>query len=205
MSAALHTLEFDADTHTYTHNGRKVPSVTQIINAVIPRRHMADEWYLERGRAVHRAIELMNNDALDWDTLDPRIRPQLEAFLKFQKECNGTVIESEIRLVSTRYRFAGTIDALIQHNCEPVEICMTDFKACLEPQVELQLGGYWLLSCEQRPMNIKRGLGLRLSADGGYSCRWFTQNQMARAAATFLNALSLYGWMTANNIKGQNE
>ncbi|MDE2022352.1 MAG: hypothetical protein KGI71_05590, partial [Patescibacteria group bacterium] len=63
---------FDAATHTYRIGGHVVPSVTQVIRSCAPG-WMADEWYLERGKAVHEAIRLSISGRLDWTELDPRI------------------------------------------------------------------------------------------------------------------------------------
>lgn len=204
MSAAIsNAVEFDADTHTYQQNGRRLPSVTQIIGAVIPRQHNPGEWYLQRGSAVHRAIELLASDCLDWETVDPRIKPRLDALLKFQLECRARIVESELRLASRRYGFAGTIDALVEHNSAPQELALTDFKNGIEAQIELQLGAYWLLLQENKPtLQIKRGLGLHLKETGAYSCRWFDRKAMVRAGQTFLSALTVFNWMKSNNVKG---
>lgn len=68
-------LTFAAETHEYRVNGRLVPSVTQILEAVglidyshipWPTRQMA----LERGRAVHEAIALDLAGDLDEESAD---------------------------------------------------------------------------------------------------------------------------------------
>lgn len=201
MSTVTAPLLFDAETHTYLHNGRKVPSVTQVINSVVPRQFNPDEWYLQRGTATHRAIQLLAADCLDWDTVDPRIKPRLDALQKFQSECRAVILESEIQLVSSRYGFAGTIDALIEHNAQPDEIALTDFKNGIEAQIHLQLGAYWLLIAENNPnARIKRGLGLHLKENGGYSCHWYDRRAMQAGAQTFLAALTIHNWKQKNNI-----
>ena len=52
-------LIFEPIAHTYTLAGKIMPSVTQIINAVIPRTFDPDPWYMQRGTMVHRAVALV--------------------------------------------------------------------------------------------------------------------------------------------------
>jgi len=85
----MDSLVFEAKTHIYTlqPSGQVIPSVTQIIEA----RYFCDPWYAEKGKAIHRMVELYLNDDLLEDSISPQeggfdLRPYLEAFKLFQAE-----------------------------------------------------------------------------------------------------------------------
>ena len=79
------SLEFDAATHTYTANGKVVPSVTQIISELLPMQFKCDDWYLQRGSAVHACAAMIARGA-NFD-FDERISGQVAAIKKFLEKC----------------------------------------------------------------------------------------------------------------------
>jgi PD-(D/E)XK nuclease superfamily len=108
-------LTFDELKHEYRHGGKVVHSVTQILqNAGLIDLSMVKEDVLEYrrvlGTAVHRATELYDQDDLDVDSLDDRIRPYLDAWVKFKSDTQIVIEENELRLFHPVYRFAGTLD-----------------------------------------------------------------------------------------------
>ena len=52
-------IDFDELTHTYKLYGSPVPSVTQVIGEIIGSGWKAAEWYLTRGRAIHKCAEFI--------------------------------------------------------------------------------------------------------------------------------------------------
>ena len=63
------TLDFNEAAHQYTLNGHDVPSVTQVLGDVLPGWR-ADDWYLERGRAVHAcAAMIARGEEFDHDSV----------------------------------------------------------------------------------------------------------------------------------------
>ena len=192
------TLQFDEAEHAYYLNGRRLPSVTQIIGGVIPREFHASEWHLNRGSMLHEAIHLHLQGVLDPESVDPLIQPRLDAATKFIKECNVTVIECEKRVASAWLGYAGTADCIAQIG---KDVCLVDWKSTIEPQADLQLGGYALLLKDHK---INKAVAVELRDNGSYSCRWLNQKQLKLASQTFLAVLTISCWMTANNIKGRN-
>jgi hypothetical protein len=192
-------LEFDADAHIYRLDGKRLPSVTQIIGAVIPRKFNPGEWYLQRGRAIHQAIHLLSNDSLDWESVDERIKPRLQAFQKFCTETGLWPDDSEISLCSHALRFAGTIDAMMLNE---IGACSTlvDFKSSIEPAVILQLGGYSILWRDAGRPAPKRSCAIELREDGQYRCHWFTGPQINRAEQQFKAVLTTYNFMQQNQL-----
>ena len=192
-------LQFDEAQHAYYSDGRRLPSVTQIIGEVIHRKFYASEWHMNRGSMLHEAIHLHLQGVLDPESVDSMIQPRLDAATKFIKECNVTVIECEKRVASAGLGYAGTVDCIARIG---KDVCIVDWKSTLEPQADLQLGGYALLLKDHK---ITKAVAVELRDNGSYSCRWLNQGQLKLASRTFLALLTIYGWMTANNIQGRNQ
>ena len=129
--------EFDPENHIYTLDGVVIPSVTQIINSILPPFNV-DQWYLDRGSAVH-ACAAMIAQGIEFE-YDERIKGQVQAIIKFFKEIRPEVLEVEQLLYNETYRFAGTLDlyAKILNN-----YVIVDYKgSCDLERGSLQLGGY---------------------------------------------------------------
>ncbi len=114
-SAAMRTtaLAFEPTTHTYRIDGHVVPSITQVIGA----SNLWDDAYwspeaAERGRYVHKAIELDMQNRLRGDTNDPYLHGCVEAWRCFRNDNPGKIVASEIKLGDAVFRFAGRLDAI---------------------------------------------------------------------------------------------
>src|SRR5579862_9265693 len=141
MPARTKNFTFDKDTHTYRLRGNVIPSVTQVIGAVHPRNYECADWYLERGRKMHKAIHFLIQGVLDWSSVDEAIAGRLQAYQKFMTEYEGRAIQTETSMYSETYLFAGTTDAIItsQKKASLLDV-LTDFKSSLEAQVFIKLG-----------------------------------------------------------------
>jgi len=132
-------VEFDEPTHTYTLNGRKVPSVTQIIRSLIPCFE-ADQWYLDRGTAVHACAAL-----IAWGkefTNDPQIDGQVKAIRAWFRDVKPAVIGAEHIICHATLRYAGRYDLFCGIGGNNV---LVDYKGSPCPDVtRIQLGGYAL-------------------------------------------------------------
>lgn len=137
-------LQFDAASHIYRLNGRRLPSVTQVLQPLemldgIPADVL--EHARIRGQRVHEAMALLVRDDLDWSSLDPELVPYIEGGKRFLDESGLTVIASELRVGCARIRCAGTLDLLAHwRNSEAV----IDFKAtaAIPPTVGPQCAAY---------------------------------------------------------------
>lgn len=108
-------LAFNAESHTYTLDGRALPSVTQVLDPLneldgVPRDVLAAAT--EFGTHVHLACDLHDAGRLDRAALDPALEPYLCAWERFLAEADACVIESELR-VHHPLGFAGTVDKII--------------------------------------------------------------------------------------------
>lgn len=175
---------FDPETHSYTINGVKVPSVT----GLICRAGLVDStWYTpqsrDRGTYVHEACALYDRGTLDDSTVDPRIRPYLDAWVKFQgimKPGKFSVIEQPF--YSEKYGYAGTIDRAWPHMGSDFvcDIKTGDFPAWLP----LQLAGYSLLL-----PRCFSGMGVQLMPTGRFKIKRFKTFEMMTARTQFLEIL----------------
>ena len=158
-------LQFDPKTHTYMLDGKRIPGVTQIINELVPMQYKPDDWYLQRGAAVHACAAMIARD-IDFE-YDERISGQVKAIRKFFAEVNPETIEIEKRVFSKLYRFAGTFDlaAIINRR-----LCLIDYKGSLSiERTALQLAGYSIASNGIFPGEIHLGIGIVIKEDGSYS------------------------------------
>lgn len=187
-------LSFNEEMHAYSLNGRPVPGVTETISRLAPHR-VVDEWYLQRGSAVHAAVPMAMNGILDWDSVDPRIAGRVNSVLKFIRDCKITPIFFERRLASIKYQFAGTLDFFGDYRGQFTVVA--DWKGSLCPQVELQMGAYSLL-LEESGQKCERAVAVETHDDGTYRCRWFTAPQLRVAGQQFLCFLSTRNWLEAH-------
>lgn len=196
----MSTLQFNPDNHTYWLGERRLPSVTEVINRIAPQRD-TDDWYLQRGAAVHAAINLALRHNLDWSSVDERIKGRVDSAMSFLKDVGITPASLEVPLCSITYQFAGTVDACGTDADE--RRVLVDWKGSLSPQVEPQLGGYSLLLSESWHRGLNCAVAVETHDDGSYKCRWFSGAEVRRAQQTFLAMLTTFNWLETNKIKPQ--
>lgn len=141
-------LEFNPNTHTYTYRGRRIPSVTQLLDSfgLITGQEWFRPEHAERGQAVHAGIHLLHEGTLDWSTVAPSIAPYLAAYEQFEKDFNLSSYLSEKPLASERYFYAGTFDFL---GWAREKLVLIDFKSGLySAWMDIQLELYHRLLME---------------------------------------------------------
>lgn len=108
-------LEYDDAKHEYRLNGRRVPSVTQVLKLA---GIIDDSWYTSdactRGTYVAQATEWYDRGELDEASLDPALRPYLDAWDKFLVDTRCEVYAIEERVCNEVYCYAGTLDRRIK-------------------------------------------------------------------------------------------
>lgn len=107
-------LLFDEPTHTYCVDGKIVPSVTQILEAeglsdfsAIPPETL--RLAQERGTAVHKATQYLDEGRLDWTTVSEQVADYLSAWQRFKNDCQPQILEIEFQVYSPT-GYAGTVD-----------------------------------------------------------------------------------------------
>lgn len=191
------TLLFAAETHTYTVDGIVRPSVTEIMAPLYDwSRVPLDvlETARERGVAVHRALELLDRNELDENSVDPRIDGYIDAYLNFVAS-RGAIewILIECPLYHRTLGYAGTPD---RYGYVDGMLTVLDFKttATMMPQFSVQLSGYTsLISSTHEPP--KQAMCLRLLRNGTFELK--IESPVA-ALPIFMSCLTLYKWRKAN-------
>ena len=186
-------LAFDADAHAYTLGGVRIPSVTQVLSfgqdlSRIPR------WTAERGTAFHLATEYLDQDDLDWDSLDPLVRPHVEAYAKWKQHAKPTFMLSEWKVWGEidGLRFAGTVDRVICPN--PHEQEVIDLKSG-QPRKEhgAQLAAYSAALQQREGLMIRGCKGVYCLKDGTFSEKPYDGREHLEVFRTKLAA-----WYAAN-------
>jgi len=184
-------LSFEPESHRYYVQGVEIPGVTRIIDALFP--HSGAQFYTdvarERGTAVHRACEYFLEGDLDESSLDERIAGHVEALRRFLRESGFVATHTEERVISSRYRFAGTLDLVGPLNGRNALI---DFKTGEPlPQHALQTAAYQIAFEEMGLGRIEDRFGLYLRGDGRYRLKKF-ENVMDRQM--FLSGAAVFQW-----------
>jgi hypothetical protein len=108
-------IEFDPAKHEYRVAGVIVPSVTRILGdlSMMKRLDPADlAAGAERGKLVHKAVELYNAEDLDEQSLHPSLEPYLRAWKRFCHDHGFEALHSESIVYSERWGYAGTLDTI---------------------------------------------------------------------------------------------
>lgn len=155
-----HTYSFDESTHTYTIDGRNVPSVTTMIREVLGGI-TASQWHMDRGTAVHAAAAMI---ALGKNfTVDPQYAGRVDAVRRWYAENRPEWLMIEQTVYSVRYQYAGRLDLVCKINGT---LYLVDFKGTLTPmEVAIQCAFY---SMADNMPPVRYALGVETRDDGTY-------------------------------------
>lgn len=201
------TLHFDEATHTYTlrPSGIVLPSVSEIIAPLrdlssIPKARL--DFARDRGKAVHKACELLDLGTLDVDDLDEQLVPYVQAWGQFMRDFQPVWTDIERADYHETLLYAGTPDrggrtSIREENGRKFETGVlyrikVDAKAtfALDPAVQVQLSGYDLMD-ENGPADEL--WSVRLQKNGTY------ERKVHKAAhSTFLSCLNIFNWRRKN-------
>ena len=165
-------LEFDEPTHVYRWNGAIVPSVTQIIRAALGNPfEFVSEAVLDHKRkigvAAHKAVELDSQGVLDDETVHPLVMPYLVAWRQFREQWPCEILDSEAKMYSGTYGFAGTPDLFAK--LHDGSYCVIDLKTGLPgPQAAIQTAAY------ANFVEATRRFALQARNDGKYRLTEYT-------------------------------
>ena len=191
-------LTFDQTVHGYKHDGEFIPSVTQVIREMgLLGDFVPEQFYLDRGTAVHLACEYLDRNCLDWDSVDELIKPRVEAYQKFKED----------------YKFIPTMIEEPVHSHALNVACTPDRVGCLgvlSSVIELKNGGRqkWhrlqlsiqeICIIEETYPGPMTRYSLELKADGTYKLHRYKEDELDRKAAESL--VTLYHWIKEGKRK----
>jgi hypothetical protein len=194
-------LNFDPIKHEYFWDGRKIPNVTTIIENVYDQLRYANPEDIKRGQelgtAVHLACELYDSNNLrDLTTSDGTdyLIPYLENWKKFRKEYEPEFLETEKRVFSKIWMFAGTMDrlAIIKGRLTIVDIK----SGCESDLVQLQTAGYQIGYEEETKKKVKDRMVVYLDEKNFYPK--YLNDPSDKSA--FLGALNTYNFKLNHNL-----
>ncbi len=161
-------IHFDELTHTYTVNGKNLPSVSEIIKRILPGQY-ADipEWILNKaaefGTEVHSMIEVYNETGLYLPAEDERKNNCLDEWIRLK---DGITIKSSETRVHYKELYAGTFDAMAVIDGK---LTLMDYKTTSKVHTEhltLQLNLYRLAYENLTGERVERLIGVWLPKKG---------------------------------------
>lgn len=160
-------------------NGVKWPSVTEV-TSILAKPSLA-KWreYVgtkeadkiskeaaERGRTLHNFVEqFLKGETVVLCGEDEILRPAFKAWFDWWKESHFVCTHQEVKVISKKYKYGGTFDAIIEYNKSPI---LVDWKFSNSEDWFrwLQLAGYAQAYHEQEKTKIKKGMIVRIDKKG---------------------------------------
>ena len=167
----------------------KYPRVTSVIASagLIDTEWFTDE-VRDRGSAVHLACQFLDENDLDWSTVDPKYLPYVKAYEKFLNECKPMWKHIEHRITDDLYGYTGTVDRigmLFDKNC------VLDIKSGgMYPATGIQLAAYEAATKEK----LVR-YGLQVKDDESYKLKKYEDRTDIKI---FRSALAVAKWKEVN-------
>lgn len=193
--------EFNEDLHEYRIEGRKVPSVSEIISGIGLNdfSHVQPDVLLAKqkiGTAVHHLSHLYDSNNLAKCSED--LMPWLESYKQFRSKFPMSLMISEVRLASKKYKFAGRLDRVfIIENRKGI---LVDLKTGDKNKSHnLQKAGYKILVEENYPIKLKE-LWTYYIKPGGFSESDIDKKIDISDDYAFLSALNVYNWKYNNKL-----
>lgn len=184
-------IEFDATAHAYKLDGRPVPSVTQALGVLHDFRFVnADvlKRAQEFGNAVHKMVQLWEEDDLDMAKLDPALVPYLDGYLLWRSHFDPESVVCEVPVASPTYRYAGTLDLIAVRRSKRI---LVDLKSGLGSTAGPQTAGYKQAYEEMTGNRVHERRCLRLT-DKGPSLLALTD---ASDWSLFLSCLNVHNYL----------
>jgi hypothetical protein len=198
------SLVFDPASHTYTVDGRVLPSVTEVCNVLAPNYYAnVPPDVLERKRAIgvalHAAIALDVNGDLDESSVAPEISLYFKAWRSFAVAVGWKTLVVEKPMHNERYGYAGTPDLIGRMGNDPSTSWLLDVKsACvLSPLTAVQTAAYADMARSATGFSLSRRGALHLRPDGRFEVKQYDDPDDVQA---FLAALNVLRWRK-NNLK----
>jgi len=137
-------LEFNDELHRYVREGIPVPSVSSVLRfmGLFPNRRFFKPADALRGTHVHSATEIMDTGELDWNDLDPILKPYVDAYKAFQETENYEWEMTETMVFNEMLWYAGRLDRTGLLNGNKIILDIKTGKGSLSTSMGIQMAGY---------------------------------------------------------------
>lgn len=201
-------INFNEKIHQYTteEDRRILISVTEAIREGGGQRFLYSPDVVldrKRGTYVHEATQFLDDGTLDWDSLDPFIRPWIEAYQNFLRD-SGFVIEAIEKMVgiswigTDRVFAAGTVDRVGRFPKSAIRAVL-DLKSVkaggVAPATALQLAAY---ANGESPGKAMERVAVALRPDGTYSAKIFPIGEFQEDLLTWYACARVAIWKRRN-------
>lgn len=194
-------IEFNAELHEYRWDGRRVPSVTEVLSMLtdwsgVPPALMAAARDL--GSHVHEATHLHDIGNLNRWTLDPVLDGYLRGWERFLEETGAVVVASEQPVYHPKLKYAGTPDRVLWWKDRFV---VPDLKstAAVPTTVGAQTAAYTEAYCEMfKPSKKPLRYCIQLNPDGTYKS---IRRDDPADWSLFLSALNVHNFKEKHGVK----
>jgi len=158
---------FDAENHEYFLDDRRLESVTEILErSGIADYRFSNEEAMLRGTYVHTATEMIDRGTLDWETLDPILRPYCEAYQRFIEDKRPEILTSEKPMWHPAHFYAGTPDRVALMDGI---VSLIDLKTGIPNRATaIQIAAYRELIRMNDGIVCRKSFSLHLRDDGTY-------------------------------------
>jgi hypothetical protein len=179
-------IKFDASTHTYTINGVRVPSVTQVLKAEGVSGQFFNQDAAKRGTLVHHATAQMDKYQ-DITGFPEEHQGYLDAYMAYLRDELPTWERIEEPVYLASLNVCGTPDRI--NYCQIVDIKTGNET----PADAIQLAGYAMIA----DVEGRERWNLYLHADGTYD---LVQRTDAKDFIVFRYAVFMYYWKLKHGV-----
>lgn len=150
-------------------------------------------WYTEeacnRGTLVHLACQYLDEEALDWDTVDPSIEGYVRAYGKWRHDSGNRAAQwIECPMQDPKGLYRGTADRILADRPRAILDVKTGPR---QKWIALQLAAY--VNMMDDPYSYRR-FSLHLRQDGTYDVVEYPRAEYSRDLVVFMSALNIANW-----------
>jgi hypothetical protein len=176
-------MRFDPKTHTYyDDDGNVMPSVTQIIRAVLNPPQYGQEWHLQRGRANHACYAMIADGV--YFKCDPQSEPYEAGCRMFFRDFSPVVIHCELPMFGLGC--AGTLDLAAMINNR---LTIIDYKNSASPVDYIQMAAYAELYRSTAGNEVRQLMSVEINGNGRYKAGKIVSGQELRWYASRWNSV----------------
>lgn len=197
-------------------DGEQWPSVTEITSILVKKSLAKWREYVgtkeadriskeaaERGTLLHSLVEqFLKGETVVLPTEEETIRPRFKAWFDWWKESKYICLGQEIKVISKKYKYGGTFDAILGQGDQmsPVNRTLVDWKfSNTEDWFRwLQLAGYAQAHYEETGTKIKRGMIVRIDKKAKVHVK--EEKNLWKFVPLFIAARKLFAFVNREGI-----